>query len=186
MTYFEHIGPHVPYGEVFISPEEAERFRILSLEGTRIHKLMMSDTDRYMLTASYASGVLAQAAIGSDDDVSESAFYAKSMASNNPDYWRSVITFARFKQNTADTKIYNVFEVETHNGEVTMAARTVRIIRNLTRIAFDEAGDPYEDTYSRQYKAYQTPMQSGDVETIATDVDRIMRRQRVLSQRTSG
>lgn len=186
MAYFEHIGPHVPYGDVHISAEEAEQFRVLSLEGMKIHKLMMTDTDRYMLTASYASGVLARAAIGSDDDVTESAFYAKSMASNNPDYWRSVITFARYKPNNAETKIYNIFEVETHSGEVTMAARTVRIIRNLTRIAFDESGDPYEDTYSRQYKSYQTPMQVGDVSTIATDVDRIMRRQQVLSQRTSG
>lgn len=186
MAYFEHIGPHVPYGEVYISPEEAEQFRVLSLEGTKIHKLSMTDTDRYMLTASYASAVLALSAIDSDDDVPESAFISKSMASNDPDMWRSKIAFARYKSSTAQEKIYNFFEVESNLGEVTIATRTVRVVRHLTRIAFDEYGNPYDETYSRQNKSFQIPMQPGDVAGIETKIGQVMQRQRVLSQRTGG
>jgi len=177
---FEHVGPVVGFGDVQINEEQAEVFRQTALQGTKIHKLSIGDESSYVWTASYATGVLSTAA--ADYDVSESAFYSKSFSGMNPDYWRSVITFARYNQKHADTKIYNVYEVEAHAGEVTSAVRTVRIIRNLSRITFNTLGEPYEDTYSRQRKSFQTPLQPDDIELVATNIGRIMSRQRVTSK----
>jgi len=63
------------------------------------------------------------------------------------------------------------------------AVRRVRVIRNLTRLAFDETGEPYEDNYSRQRKAFEYPMESSDVEVVVTRVTQIMNRQRVTNPR---
>lgn len=178
---FEHIGPIVDFGDVRIDNDHAEAFRKNALEGTKIHKLFIGDESSYIWTASYATGVLSTAA--SDYDVPESAFYSKSFTGSHPDYWRSVVTFARYNQKHADTKIYNVYEVEAYGGEVTSAVRRVRILRNLSRITFNQAGEPYEDTYSRQRKSFETPMQPDDVELVSTLMTRIMNRQRVTSKR---
>ncbi|MBC7565243.1 hypothetical protein H7100_03395 [Candidatus Saccharibacteria bacterium] len=177
---FEHIGPVVDFGDVQIDSDQAEVFRKNALQGTKIHKLLVDDEFSYVWTASYATGVLSSAA--ADYDVPESAFYAKSFSGMNPDYWRSVVTFARYNQKHADTKIYNVYEVEAHAGEVTSAVRRVRIIRNLSRLTFNQAGEPYEDTYSRQRKSFETPMQPEDVELVSAHITRIMNRQRVTSR----
>lgn len=172
---FEKIGAPVSFGDVYISDDHAEEFRKIALQGTRIKSLQLTDTRTEIMTTSYASGVLSDAA--ADYDVYETAYYAKSVRESNPDFWRSVITFARYNQKNADTKIYNVFSVESINGSVEHATREVRIIRNLSRIAFDGNGEPIVDTYSRQYKAFEQPLMEGHIDHIATSVDRIMRRQ---------
>ena len=180
---FEHVGPRVDFGTVLIDPDEAETFRKTLLQGTRIRQLAINDESSLLWTTSYATGVLSTAA--ADYAVDESAYYAKTLAGSNPDYWRSVITFARYNQQQADTKIYNIYEVESQSGELVSAVRRVRVIRNLTRLAFDEAGEPYEDNYSRQRKAFEYPMESSDVEVVATRVAHIMNRQRVTNPRSS-
>lgn len=176
---FEHVGPIVDFGDVRIDNDQAEAFRKSALNGTKIRKLAIEDESSLVLTTSYATGVLSTAA--ADYDVSESSFYAKSFSGLHPDYWRSVVTFARYNQKHADTKIYNVYEVEAYAGEVTSAVRRVRVIRNLSRIAFDQAGEPYEDMYSRQRKSFEIPMQPDDVGFVSTSMTRIMNRQRVTS-----
>lgn len=178
---FEQVGKHVELGDVSISQDDADRFRHAALQGAKIHKLFIGDSSTYIWTASYATGVLAQAA--SDYEVDERAFYAKSVAGQDPHFWRSVITFARFNQKHADTKIYNIYEVEAQGGELLTAVRKVRIIRNLTRIAFDENGEPTEDIYSRQRKGFEVPMQPEDVDLVVRDVERIVNRQRVTTPR---
>ncbi|HEY8886271.1 MAG TPA: hypothetical protein VIM31_02090 [Candidatus Microsaccharimonas sp.] len=178
---FEHVGPIVDFGDVQIDGDQAEVFRKTALQGTKIHKLSIEDQSSYIWTASYATGVLSDAA--ADYDVTESAFYAKSLSGMKPDYWRSVVTFARYNLKHADTKIYNIYEVEAHAGEVTSAVRRVRIIRNLSRLTFNSAGEPYEDTYSRQRKSFETPMQPDDVDLVATNIARVMNRQRSTSRR---
>jgi len=179
---FEHVGPHVDFGTVLIDNDQAETFRQNALQGTKIHKLSIDDELTYIWTASYASGVLSDAA--ADYQVEESSFYAKSIAGANPDYWRSVVTFARFNLQNKETKIYNIFEVEAHAGEVTSAVRKVRVLRNLSRLAFDEkTGEPYEDIYSRQRKTFEVPMEPDDVSQVATRIGRIMSRQRIVTFR---
>ena len=178
---FEHVGPKVDFGTVLIQPEEAETFRKTLLQGAKIRKLEINDESSLLWTTSYATGVLSTAA--ADYGVDESAYYAKTLAGSNPDYWRSVITFARYNSQQADTKIYNIYEVESQSGELMSAVRKVRIIRNLTRLTFNNAGEPYEDSYSRQRKAFEYPMESRDVEAVETRVTQIMNRQRVIDAR---
>lgn len=178
---FEHVGPIVDFGDVQIDGDQAEAFRKVALQGTKIKELSIDDDSSLVWTTSYASGVLSQAA--ADYDVYESAYFAKSITGARPDFWRSVVTFARYNQKHSDTKIYNIYEVEAHAGEVTSAVRHVRIIRNLSRITFNAAGEPYEDTYSRQRKTFQTPMQPEDVELVSTNIGRIMNRQRATRRR---
>jgi hypothetical protein len=178
--YFQQVGPRVEFGQVGITPAEADRFRRVTLEGVKVKRLEISDIATFIMTTSYATGVLSNAA--GDYEVDEASFYAKNIGQQNPDYWRSVITFARYNQKHADTKIYNIYETEWSGGEVVSAVRRVRVIRNLTRIAFDESGDPYEDVYSRQYKAFEAPMTGEDVTIVEDRVRRTMARQRVMQK----
>ena len=177
---FEQIGPEVNFGDVRIDNKQAELFRQNALQGTKIRTLSVEDHYSYLLTSAYATGILSTAS--ADYDVPESAFFSKNFKGANPDYWRSVVTFVRYTQKHADTKIYNAYEVESHGGEVVSAVRRVRIIRNLSRLTFNQAGEPYEDEYSLQRKSFQVPMQPGDVEAIATGMKRIMNRQRVTTR----
>lgn len=179
--HFERIGTPVSFGEVAISDDQAERFRTIALQGTRIKSLQLTDVRTEVVTTSYASGVLSDAA--ADYDVYETAYYAKTVRESDPDFWRSVITFARYNQKNADTKIYNRFSIESVNGSVEHAVREVRIIRNLSRIAFDGNGEPFVDTYSRQYKAFEQPLQDDHIDHIETSVDRIIRRQAATQRR---
>lgn len=178
--YFQQVGSRVGLGEISITPAEADRFRRATLEGEKVKRLEISDNATLILTTSYASGVLSDAA--GDYEVDETSFYAKNTAGCDPDYWRSVITFSRYNQKHADTKIYNIYEAEWGGGELIGAIRKVRVIRNLMRIAFDESGEPYEDVYSRQYKTFENPMRGEDVEIVEGRVRRTMSRQR-LTQR---
>jgi hypothetical protein len=178
--HYQHVGPRVEFGCVGITPGEADRFRRATLEGVKIKQLEIGDNTTLILTTSYATGMLSNAA--GDYEVDESAFFAKNTGQQSPDYWRSVITFARYNQKHADTKIYNIYETEWSGGEVVSAVRRVRVIRNLTRIAFDESGDPYEDVYSRQYKAFEAPMTGEDVTIVEDRVRRTMARQRVMQK----
>lgn len=172
---FEHIGPTVEYGDVRIDEAAGELFRKTALLGTRLRRLHIGDVSTQIETTSYATGMLSDAA--SDYEVDEVAYFSRSTGWQNPEYWQSKMTFARYNQKHADTKIYTIYEAEYHGGEVTSAVRRVRIIRNLTRLAFED-GEPVEDTYSRQHKAFEVPMEPDDVTSVAIAVDRIMRRQK--------
>lgn len=178
---FEHIGPRVEFGSANITNEEAETFRQIALRGLKINKLFVDDAETRIQTSAYTSGLISDAM--GDYDVPSLAFYTKSILGTDPDYWRSVITFARFKSSSKEAKIYNIYDVESHGGEVALAARRVRIIRNLARVVFDENGDPYEDVYSRQYKSYETLMTSQDIEEIDQRTSRIIRRSEATGAR---
>lgn len=179
---FQVVGPRVEFGTVHIDHDDATRFRQIALNGTTIRDLNITDTSTYIYMTSYATGVLSDAK--GDYAVSDSGFYAKTVAWAQPDYWRSTITFSRFNQKYADQKIYNVFEVESHAGELVSAVRKVRVIRNLTRLAFDpQTGEPIEETYSRQRKAFERPLSPEDIDAIATRATQIVSRQRVLGKR---
>lgn len=178
---FEHVGPRVEFGDVAISAGEAELFRKSALQGIKVKELVLDDDETRIVTSAYTSGFLSDAA--ADYDVYSSAFYSKTTMGANPDFWRSVITFARFNSKQSDTKIYNIFDVESYQGEPTFAARRVRVIRNLSRIAFDENGDPFEDTYSHQRKTFETPMTSEDVTTALRRVEGVINRSRATRGR---
>jgi len=177
---FKHVGPRVDPGDVRISDDEVQLFRSTALLGSRIRNLSVDNESSYIWASSYATGVLSDAA--ADYGVDETAFFSKSTAGIKPAYWRSTITFARYNQAHADTKIYNIFEVEAADGEVIAAKRKVRIIRNLVRFVFDEEGEPIEDAYSRQRRAFEHPMTPEDVAQVAIRVDRVMRRQRATTR----
>ncbi len=171
-TTFEHVGPKVEYGDVVISNEEADQFRQTALKGAKLTGLHIDDDDTRTIIqlTSYADGILSDA-IG-DYEVYSMSLVSKTILQANPDSWRSVISFARFNAKHRDTKIYNIYEVEGIMGEVTLAVRRVRVIRNLSRIAFDDNGDPFEDIYDRQRKAFETPLLSEDIEAIDARVER--------------
>lgn len=178
---FQHIGPRVAYGTAAITFEEAEQFRQSALLGAKINRLVIDDDATQIQTSAYTNGLLSDA-VG-DYDVYSSAFYTKTVKGNGPDFWRSIVTFARFNDKHRDTKIYTAFEVETCEGEVELALRRVRVIRNLSRIAFDDDGNPFEDIYSRQRKAYEAVMTGDDVAMVAQRMKRIIERHRATGGR---
>lgn len=176
---FEQVGPKVPYGEVALSADAAEAFRQLALQGVKIKRLELTDEQTHILTASYASGALLRSSMFSfveNRSVADSSFYSRTILGRHPDYWRSVISFARFKQADYESKFYNIYEVESFGGEPTMAVRRVKVLRNLSRLAFNDEGEPFEDIYSRERKAFERPMTDEDVDKITGDVDRVLRR----------
>lgn len=181
MSVFEQVGPTVGFGDVLIDEASAERFRKTALQGTKINELLVSDDFTQLKTSSYAGGVLSDAF--GDLNTADTAFYTKNFYGANPDFWRSIVTFARFKKDYADIKIYNRYEVEAHAGEVVAATRQVRVLRNLSRIAFNNEGEPYEDVYSEQRKMFETPMQHQDVKLVGMKMERIMNRQRVTTKK---
>ena len=181
MGLYKHIGPRVESGDVLISGEEAEIFRKTTLKGSKINKLIIDDEKTLVQTSSFTSGFMSDAA--ADYDVYSSAFYAKRDSGVAPNFWRSVISFARFNMKHSDTKIYNIYEVESYEGELARAVRQVRVVRNLSRIAFDADGNPFDDTYSRQHKAFEKPMMSEDVETVDRQVESIVKRYYATSGR---
>lgn len=174
---FTHVGPRIALGDVAISPDDAEIFRQTALKGVKIRKLFIDDHETLIQTTAFTDGLLSDAA--ADYEVDSMAVYSKSILGSTPDFWRSVVSFARFNAKHNDTKIYNIFEVENYEGELVRAVRTVRIIRNLSRLAFDDNGDPVQDTYSRQHKAFEVQMTSDDVSSVDLQVDRIVSRSRV-------
>ncbi|MGH7218000.1 MAG: hypothetical protein ACREGE_00940 [Candidatus Microsaccharimonas sp.] len=177
----EHVGPRVEFGRADISSDEAEAFRQTALRGAKVVKLVIGEHQTLVQTLTYTSGMMSDA-VG-DYDVPSSAFYSKSILGSSPDYWRSVVTFARFNDKHRDTKIYNAYEVVANGGEPLHAVRRVRIIRNLARLVFDENGEPYEDVYSKQHKGYETAMTGSDVVLVDQQVDRIIRRNRATGGR---
>jgi hypothetical protein len=178
---FQHIGPRVAFGTAQISSDEAEHFRQVALQGSKVNKLRVSDDETLIQTSAYTNGLLSDA-VG-DYDVYSMAFYAKSILGSRPDFWRSTVTFARFNDKHRDTKIYNIYEVETHGGEVAIATRRVRVIRNLSRIAFDDDGNPFEDVYSRQRKAFERVMTTDDIHTVDQSMKRLLQRQQATGSR---
>lgn len=176
---FQHIGKRVEFGDVALTPEDVALFRLTALQGVRIRKFARTDTQTALLVSSFTDGVIAPRDAAADYSVYSSAFYSKSVMESDPDYARSTITFARFNDKNRNTKIYNIYDVESFEGETVMAAHRVRVIRDLSRIAFSEEGEPYEDVYSRQRKGYETPMTSKDVANVAHLVDRITTRARI-------
>lgn len=176
-----HVGPHVEFGQAAISDVEAEAFRKTSLKGIKIAKLALGEHTTEIQTLAYTSGMMSDAA--GDYDVTSSAFYSKLTLGDAPNFWRGVITFARFNDKHRDTKIYNAYEVVTNEGEPLLAVRRVRIIRNLTRLVFDESGEPYEDVYSKQHKGYERPMTSDDIDLVSQQVGRIINRSRATRGR---
>jgi|GEM_PF-2725872 len=179
-TYIR-VGPPVATGDVRISKEDGRAFQQLALLGTKIHRLSLDDDTTAVWANSYASGILST--MDADNEVYENAVFSKSIEGPGP-YWRSVVNFVRYNQKHADTKIYNIFDVSSRDGEVSSAIRHVRVVRNLTRIAFnEETGEPYDDNYSRQRRTYQTAMEPEDIGSVALRIERIMNRQKVTSRR---
>ncbi len=178
---FQHIGPRVAYGTAQLTPDEAEYFRQAALQGAKVNKLIVTDDETRIQTSAFTSGLLSDA-VG-DYDVYSQAFYAKSILGSRPDFWRSTVTFARFNDKHRDTKIYNIYEVESHAGEVAIATRRVRVIRHLSRIAFDDEGNPFEDVYSRQRKAFERAMTSEDITIVDQRMKRLVSRQQVTGYR---
>ena len=174
---FTHIGPRVEPGDVAISFEDAETFWRTALKGVKVKKLLVADHETRIQTTAFTDGIVSDAS--ADYDIYSMAVYSKSVLGNMPDFWRSVISFARFNAKHADTKIYNIYDVESYEGTPLRAVRTVRIIRNLSRLAFDASGEPMQDTYSRQHKAFEVQMTSDDVVSVDRQVERIVKRSRV-------
>jgi hypothetical protein len=171
---FERIGEPVAFGEPLISDEHAQTFQQIALMGTKIKKLEL-DTRTEIWTSSYARGMLSDAM--GDYEVAESGFYGYTIRENDPHFWRSVVTFARFNQKNADTKIYNRYIVESVHGEVSHAVREVRVLRNLSHIAIGEDAEPYMEVLSRQRKMFEKAMTDEDVDNVAVMADRVVRRQ---------
>jgi hypothetical protein len=174
---FTHVGPRVELGDVAISSDDAESFRQTALKGVKIKKLLVADHETLIQTTAFTDGILSDAS--ADYDIYSMAVYSKSVLGDTPDFWRSVISFARFNAKNADTKIYNIYDVESYEGTPVRAVRTVRIIRNLSRLAFDDNGEPVQDTYSRQHKAFEVQMTPDDVSSVDQQVERIVNRSRV-------
>jgi len=181
-TVFKHVGPRVAEGDVRITAEQAREFQGIALLGTKIDRLSLDDISTSVWAKSYATGALST--YEGDYEVDETAVFSKSVEGPEPHYWRSVVNFVRYNEKHADTKIYNIFEVTALQGEVTSAIRRVRVIRNLTRVAFDEeTGEPYDDNYSRQRRTFESPMEPEDIEAVRIRVSRLMSRQLVTSGR---
>lgn len=179
---FEHIGPRVEDGDVTLAPDELELFRSAALKGVKLKELQLDDRQTKIVTLSHTSGLLSEA--WGDYDVYANAFYAKTeLGGNDLDFWRSVISFARYNDKNRGTKIYNIYEVEGSGEQPHKALRTVRIIRNLSRIAFDDDGNPYDDKYSEQYKSFERPMTTDDVLRVSYGVERISARNRATGGR---
>ena len=178
---FKEVGPDVDYAQMSISPEQAEAFRRTLLEGAKINELHIGETSSLIWTSSYATGILSNWA--GDHSVDESAYFAKSVASSDPNFWRSVIYFARYNEQQADTKIYNIYEIISHEGEVMSAVRKVRTIRNLTQVAIDKSGEPYNQTVSRQRREVKYALQPSDIDEVAERVRRVIGRQAATDPR---
>lgn len=181
MNEYEQVGPTIRSGDVLIDDEAAEQFRLSALLGTKLKKLTKEAEFTHIQTASYASGILSDAF--GDFNVSDEAVYAKSTYGANPDFWRSVITFTRIRKDDADLKIYNRYEVEAHDGEVAVATRRVRILRNFSRIALDEDDEPVEEVYKKERKKYETLMRPEDIELVSQKMERIIHRQHATARR---
>lgn len=180
--HFQLIGQRVSTDDTAMSVEMAEKFRQAALEGERIKELTIDDQRTDILVTSYASGVISDAA--ADYEVPESAYFARSRGGEiGENSWSSTVTFARYNLKHADTKIYNIYNIELYEGDVVSAVRRVRVIRSLSRLAFTDSGEPFEDTYSRQYKFYEKIFRSEDVSGVVDTMRRIQARQRALRSR---
>lgn len=173
MRYFDQVGDTVPYGETAITHDDADRFLSAAMDGVKIRSLFIGDFATEIVTTTYASGILSNAS--ADYDVTEESCMSKTTFDNKPDRWRSFMMFARYNQKNRDTKIYNMYDIESLGGELMLARRQVRVIRDLTRVAIRD-GDIFEEVYSRQRKAFEVPLTSEDVDLAIERKDRIMRR----------
>lgn len=182
MSHFKLIGPSVEFGDVAIDYEHADSFRQHAMMGTKIRRLEVNETHTLIDTTSYASGVLSDAA--ADYSVDERAYFGKTVYGQDPDFWRSSVTFARYNQKNADTKIYNIFEVEAIGSEPVHAVRRVHIIRHLSRLSIED-DEPFEECYSRQYKKFERPMTHEDVAQVNTSIKRIIARQAIMTARNN-
>ncbi len=183
--HFQLIGQRVSLDDTEMSFEKAEEFRRAALQGERIKELVLNGQRTDILVTSYASGVISDAA--ADYAVPESAYFARSRGGEiGANSWSTIVTFARYNLKHADTKIYNIYGLELYEGDVVSAVRRVRVIRSLSRLAFTDSGEPFEDTYSRQYKFYEKPFRSEDVSGVVDTMRRIQARQRVLQKRSRG
>lgn len=181
---FKHIGPRVEPGDIRISSDDAERFRVAALQGTRIADLRVTDTRTEIAVTSYASGMISSVAeAAADYRVAERAFISKSTYDSElAPYWRTRVRFARFNLENRDTKIYNDYTIEEFDGTIMSAVRQVRVLRNLTRVAIGVDGEPYMDVLDRERKVFETPIEPEDIEKIETDIRRITQRQSVMSR----
>ncbi len=173
---FQHVGKRVELGDVALSKEDVSAFRLSALKGARITEFVETDTESRFKTRSSADGIMTDRDLAADYDVAAMAFFAKGVALWDMDYARTKITFARYNQKNEGVKIYNIYDVESFGGEPVRATRLVRVIRNLSRLAFDETGEPVREKYDEQRKAYEVQMTSDDVARVDELVERITRR----------
>ena len=173
MRGYDRVGSVVPYGEVAITQDDAARFLSSALDGVKIEKLRVDQYSFEVTTSTYTSGILSDAS--SDYEVTEESCMSKTTFGCAPNYWHSKMLFARYSQKNHDAKIYNLYEVESIDGELMMARREVRVIRSLSRIAID-GGDLEEEVYDRQHKMFEVPLSADDIDLVVERKDRTMRR----------
>ena len=178
MSQYEHVGPRVEYGDVRISAIEANDFRRIALLGSKITKIAMDDNSSSVWAVSYATGALSD--YWGDYAVPESAILSKSSAGPEPGYWRSAMHLTRYSLKHANVRIHNTFEVQSKDGEVTRAVRSVRVLQAFTRVTFDESRDDFiSEVHDKKYKSYEVPMEAEDIPMLGEKLDRLMNRQRV-------
>jgi len=174
---FHMVGPRVEFGTVHIDHDDATKFRQIGVRQATIRDLQITETGTHIYATSYRTGTLTDTKC--DDVEGDSGFFARTVAWAKPDYWRSTLTFSRFSDDDGiDQRIYNIFEVEAHEGELISAVRKVRIFRNLTKVAIDdETGEPVDETYGRERKAFERPLLPEDIDLIAQRAARVMSQQ---------
>lgn len=175
---FQLVGKPVEKGDVSLSNEDVAAFREIALSGLKLNEHSMdehTDTTK-IITSSFTDGIITERDLAADYDVYSLMFRGETVMSSDPDRARITVTLARYNLANQGLKIYNIYDVHSLEGETVMAARRVRIIRELSRLTFDEIGQPFLEKYDKQWKAYEVPMTSQDVEYVGAFSGRLAKR----------
>lgn len=163
-SHYDIVGPMAL--DVEITIDEAERLRQLAMLGAPIRRsgLVITDTTTDVRTSARASGLLSEAA--GDYGVSEVQFYAKTVMQAEPESWTSKIHWTKIRSSQRDVKIAHRFETNVLAGDVISALHKVFVARDISRLAIEDGEPVIEHLAPRQYKMYERPITSEEIDDL--------------------
>lgn len=173
--HFERIGPIAL--DVEITTDEADYLRHIAVSEIPLRHtdgLIIDDTSTQIRTGTRVTGVISDA-LG-DYRLTEEQLFAKTIYSEELDSWWSILHWTRFRDSQRDTKITHRFETTVMQGDVIGARRRIYIARDISRIAIENGQPTVAHLAPRQYKMYERPTTSEDIDEIGVKVRRTVAR----------
>lgn len=177
MGQFELVGKEPVLGEVDISRDEVLQLYSLAIEvptkkleitddSTRVVGIVSAIEDTIDWVANYRvrNAILATRTYVTGENVSEESVFGSIL-----------FRFSSFRDSQRDTKIHEMFEIDTFGSNVIRARRSLFVARNVGQVLVSSTGQ-YFDNQQRQYKRYDRNMKSEDVGYINTKTTRLLAR----------